>query len=41
MQPFRLSLVGAMQGPDVFDIATTIGKEETLRRIDYAIATLG
>ena len=41
MQPFRLSLVGAMQGPDVFDIATTIGKEETLRRINYAIATLG
>ena len=40
MQPFRLSLVGAMQGPDVFDIATTIGKEETLRRIDYAITTL-
>ncbi|WP_035335089.1 glutamate--tRNA ligase [Dokdonia sp. PRO95] len=41
MQPFRLSLVGAMQGPDVFDIATTVGKEETLRRIDYAITTLG
>ncbi|WP_405251174.1 glutamate--tRNA ligase [Dokdonia sp. Asnod3-C12] len=41
MQPFRLSLVGAMQGPDVFDIATTISKEETLRRIDYAITTLG
>ncbi|AEE19155.1 glutamyl-tRNA synthetase [Dokdonia sp. Hel_I_63] len=41
MQPFRLSLVGAMQGPDVFDIATTIGKEETLRRIGYAITTLG
>ena len=40
MQPFRLSLVGAMQGPDVFDIATTLGKEETLRRIDVAIATL-
>ncbi len=41
MQPFRFSLVGAMQGPDVFEIATTIGKEETLRRLDYAIATLG
>lgn len=40
MQPFRLSLVGAMQGPDVFDIATTIGKEETLNRITYAIDTL-
>lgn len=41
MQPFRLSLVGAMQGPDVFDIATTIGKEETLKRINFAISTLG
>lgn len=40
MQPFRLSLVGAMQGPDVFDIAITIGKEETLKRIDDAINTL-
>lgn len=40
MQPFRLSLVGAMQGPDVFDIATTLGKEETLKRINYAIKTL-
>ena len=40
MQPLRLSLVGAMQGPDVFQIATTIGKEETIARIQKAIATL-
>lgn len=40
MQPFRLSLVGAMQGPDVFEIAEIIGKNETLRRLKYAIATL-
>ena len=40
MQPFRLSLVGAMQGPDVFEIAEMIGKNETLRRLKYAIATL-
>ncbi|HSJ11534.1 MAG TPA: glutamate--tRNA ligase [Gillisia sp.] len=40
MQPFRLSLVGAMQGPDVFEIAAIIGKNETLRRLKYAIATL-
>ncbi len=38
MQPFRLSLVGAMQGPDVFEIAARIGKNETLRRLKYAIA---
>ena len=36
MQPFRLSLVGAMQGPDVFDIAAAIGKNETIARIRKA-----
>lgn len=36
MQPFRLSLVGAMQGPDVFEIAEKIGKEETLSRLEKA-----
>jgi glutamyl-tRNA synthetase len=40
MQPFRLSLVGAMQGPDVFEIAGMLGKEETLNRLNYAIKTL-
>jgi glutamyl-tRNA synthetase len=40
MQPFRLSLVGAMQGPDVFAIAAALGKEETLSRIQKAIDTL-
>lgn len=36
MQPFRLALVGAMQGPDVFEIAATLGKEETLKRLKTA-----
>ena len=40
MQPFRLSLVGAMQGPDVFEIAAMLGKEETLKRINYAVTAL-
>jgi len=40
MQPFRLSLVGAMQGPDVFEIASAIGKEETLKRLEKAQQTL-
>ena len=40
MQPLRLSLVGAMQGPDVFEIASAIGKEETITRIEKAITTL-
>lgn len=40
MQPFRLSLVGAMKGPHLFDIAEIIGKEETMDRIKKAIDTL-
>jgi len=36
MQPFRISLVGAMQGPVVFDIAAAIGKEETIARLQKA-----
>jgi glutamyl-tRNA synthetase len=41
MQPFRLSLVGALQGPHVFDIAALIGKEETLKRLESSIKKLG
>ena len=37
MQPLRLSLVGAMQGPSVFHIAASIGREETLKRLKTAI----
>ncbi len=37
MQPFRISLVGALKGPHLFDIAELIGKEETLSRIQTAI----
>ena len=40
MQPFRLSLVGAMKGPHLFDIAEMIGKEETILRINNAITKL-
>ncbi|MEY2923405.1 MAG: Glutamate--tRNA ligase [Bacteroidota bacterium] len=37
MQPFRLSLVGALKGPHLFDIAEMIGKEETIKRVESAI----
>ncbi|MBR9844609.1 MAG: glutamate--tRNA ligase [Algicola sp.] len=37
MMPLRLALVGALQGPDVFDIIYMIGKAETLKRIDNLI----
>lgn len=37
MQPLRLSLVGAVKGPDLFEIIEMIGKEETIKRIHSAI----
>jgi glutamyl-tRNA synthetase len=40
MQPLRLSLVGAMRGPDVFHIASSIGQAETLSRLKFAIEEL-
>ncbi|MGL2992865.1 glutamate--tRNA ligase [Flavobacterium sp. TSSA_36] len=40
MQPFRLSLVGALKGPHLFDIVELIGKETTIQRIEKAINAL-
>jgi glutamyl-tRNA synthetase len=40
MQPFRLSLVGALKGPHLFDITEMIGKEETIRRLESAIKNI-
>jgi glutamyl-tRNA synthetase len=40
MMPLRLSLVGELQGPDVFDIMFMIGKGETVKRLENAIAIL-
>jgi glutamyl-tRNA synthetase len=40
MQPLRLSLVGALKGPHLFDIIELIGKEETVKRIEKAIQSL-
>ncbi|MFT5437206.1 MAG: glutamyl-tRNA synthetase [Ulvibacter sp.] len=37
MMPLRLALVGEMKGPDVFDIASVLGKEESILRIENAI----
>ena len=41
MNPFRLSLVGEMKGPHIFDITAVLGKAETIRRIQTAIEKLG
>ncbi|MBD0831244.1 glutamate--tRNA ligase [Aestuariibaculum sediminum] len=40
MMPLRLALVGALQGPDVFDIIYMIGKNETIKRIQSVISQL-
>jgi len=37
MMPLRLALVGEMKGPDVFEIASILGKGETVKRITEAI----
>ena len=37
MMPLRLALVGALQGPDVFDIMFLIGKDESVKRIKNLI----
>ena len=39
MMPLRLSLVGSMKGPDVFDIVSLLGKEEAIKRIENAMAS--
>ena len=40
MQPFRLSIVGALKGPHLFDICELIGKQESVDRIEAAIERL-
>ncbi|MBQ4222658.1 MAG: glutamate--tRNA ligase [Prevotella sp.] len=40
MNAFRLALVGIGKGPGMFDISAFLGKEETVRRLRKAIATL-
>lgn len=38
--PMRIMLVGGKFGPAVFQIAEIIGKEETVKRMDYALSLL-
>lgn len=40
MMPLRLALVGGLNGPDVYEIAAMIGKEETISRLENAIENL-
>jgi glutamyl-tRNA synthetase len=41
MLPFRIMLVGGKFGPAVFDIAAVLGVEETIERLELALAYLG
>ena len=40
MFAFRIILVGGKFGPGVFDIASLIGKEETVKRIEHALSLM-
>ena len=37
---FRVSLTGIGTGPSLFDIASLLGKEETIKRIETALNTI-
>ena len=37
MQPMRFLICGSLEGPSLFDLMELIGKEESLKRINYAI----
>ena len=41
MNSLRLAVVGTTVGPDMLTLVMTIGKEETIARVQHAIATLG
>lgn len=41
MNPFRLMLVGELKGPAMFELTSVLGREETVRRMDYALQELG
>ncbi|UUV22395.1 glutamate--tRNA ligase [Paenimyroides aestuarii] len=37
MQPLRIAMVGAMKGPDLFEIIALLGKDEAVQRLHNAI----
>jgi len=40
MNSFRITIIGAARGPHMFDIIEILGKEETLRRLNAALAVI-
>ena len=39
--PWRVALVGTGQGPDLYELSAFLGKDEVIRRMKFAIETLG
>ena len=37
---FRLAIVGESKGFSMYEMCEVLGKEETLRRLDYALANI-
>jgi len=40
IHPLRIAVSGMGEGPGIFDIVAILGKEETLKRVDYAISAI-
>jgi glutamyl-tRNA synthetase len=40
MPPLRLSIVGALKGPQLFEIMELIGQEESVSRMRFAVANI-
>lgn len=38
---WRVALVGTGQGPDMYELSAFLGKEEVIKRMNFAISTLG
>jgi glutamyl-tRNA synthetase len=38
---WRIALVGTGQGPDMYELSSFLGKDETIRRMKHAIEALG
>jgi glutamyl-tRNA synthetase len=41
MNALRLVIVGTLRGPQMFDIISWIGKEETIKRIEKGLSVIG
>ncbi|MBI4846988.1 MAG: glutamate--tRNA ligase [Nitrospirae bacterium] len=40
-QPVRVALTGGTESPGIFEVLDVIGKEKTIRRLEYAIKAIG